>query len=289
MIGRAKLQKTQLKRKGLITLVLLLCCLNGQSFAGTLLDKCYRQPSLVPPPFSPTRTLYVFIDQTTNLNQNMKDSITNLVTQWGSQGENVKITRFSANIKGQYSELVFDEVGNNQPSEAYLFHIRPGPKRRLLKCLRERDKLFDQKLKKALDKTLKLTNDKLPKTNLLHALKDFARQIVKDDKTKDKTVLLVSDGLENSNLLSFHQRGRIRIINSRRALQQARRNKLIPKWNQATVYMLGLGHISDKNFYASPRVINPLKTFWKNYFKEGDAIVHPYSLGTPMILRKSLL
>jgi hypothetical protein len=269
--------------------IILLFATAGQSFAGTFLNSCYDLPGVNPPENKPQKGLYVFIDQTMALTPMMKQAVIDLVAQWGAHGERVKISRFSANISGQYSELVFDEVGNIPPTEPYLFHLRSKHKRQILACIKEKKNDFQKALVDTLATTLKLTNDKLPKTNLIHSLAEFAEQMVAVDDIDDKTVLLVTDGLENSDLFSFHKRGKVKLINPKQSLSKVRGAGLLPSWHKAKVYVMGLGYISDEKFYARPKIIKPLKQFWERYFAEGNAVLKANSIGTPMLLTKSIL
>ncbi len=291
-----KLQPKAATRASQINTVLLCSALllagwlySGQLFAGTMLKSCYDLPGVTEPTIEPSKGLYVFIDQTMALTPMMKASIIELVSQWGAQGERVKISRFSANISGQYAELVFDETGNIPPSEAYLFHLRRKHKKQILACLEQRKNDFHNALTDALTNTLKITDDKLPQTNLVHSLKDFAEKMVAIDSTKDKTVLLVSDGLEHSDVFSFHQRGKVKTIKPKDSLNLVRRKGLIPNWHGAKIYVLGLGYISDDKFYARPKILKPLVQFWERYFIEGGGVLKANSIGTPMLLTKSIL
>lgn len=277
-------------RRILQLITALLCVLPpGQTFAGSFLNHCYDIPGVQPPPINPKKVLHVLIDQTMALSPAMKTALIELVSQWGEHGERVTISRFSANIKGQYTDLVFDEVGNIPPTEEYLFHLRTKDKKAILACLQARKDEFKNALTDALSNTLKITDDKLPQTNLVHSLNDFAEQLVADRSIEDRTVLLVSDGLEHSDLFSFHQHGVVKTIYPQQALNEIRRKHLIPNWHQAKIYFFGLGYISDEKFYARPRVIAPLKKFWEVYFSEGNARLNVNSFGTPMLLTKSIL
>ena len=277
-------------RIGKILTVLAIGCVvvSGQLFAGSLLKPCYDIPGLTPPEMKASKGLYVFVDQTMDLTATMKAAVVELVTEWGDRGERVQISRFSANVKGQYSELMFDEVGNIPPTPDFLFNLRRKDKIEFLQCLENRKNDFYLKLNNSLTTTLKLTDDKLPKTNLLHSLYTFAEQIVADNSVTDKTVLLVSDGLENSDLFSFHRHGKVKTIDARKMLDIVRRNKLIPNWYGAKVYLFGLGYISDEKFYLRPKIVDPLKQFWEHYFIEGQGTMQPNSIGVPMLLTKSI-
>ena len=270
-------------------LFIALALFGGQCVAGTALKNCYDLPGVIAPTISPNKALHVFIDQTMAITAEMKTSVVELVSEWGSNGERVTISRFSANIKGNFSELVFDQIGNIPPTEPFLFHLRRKHKKSILACIKEHKGDFHNSLVEALTNTLKISSDALPKTNLIHSLNDFADQLVADKTTSDKTVLIISDGLENSDLFSFHKRNKIRKINYQKMLNIVRRKNLIPNWFGAKIYLLGLGYISDSKVYVRPKLIKPLKKFWTKYFLEGDAVIEINSIGTPMLLTKSIL
>jgi len=42
-------------------------------------------------------------------------------------------------------------------------------------------------------------------------------------------------------------------------------------------------------FMVRPKFIEAIKRFWTTYFTKGNAILHKDSLGTPMLLTKSLV
>ena len=277
-----------MKQLIILGVILIFTLVNGQVLAGSMLKGCYDLPGIVAPITKPSKGLYVFIDQTMGLTAPMKKAVIDLVSEWGNKGERIQITRFSANIKGQYSELMFDEVGNINPTEEFLFHLRKKQKKAILDCVDQRKENFQHKLQHILTSTLTLTDDKLPKTNLLHSLYTFSEQIVADKSITDKTVLLVGDGLENSDVFSFHKRGKVKKINARKMLDIVRKNQLLPSWHHAKIYFFGLGYISDQKFYLRPKITKPLITFWEHYFTEGQGVLHPNSIGVPMLLTKSI-
>jgi len=274
----------------LILSVTCICLLpNRQVIAGSMYHDCYNIPGYLAPTLKSKKILYVFIDQTMKLTPAMQKSAIDLISDWGQHGERVKILRFSANIKGQYSELVFDKIGNIPPSQEFLFHLRRKDKADFLRCIKSQKHNFTEKMITAMTATLKLTDEKLPQTNLIHSLFDFAHQLVSMDSIADKTALIISDGLENSDLFSFHKRGVVKKINPKKSLATVKKFKLIPNWGKTKVYLMGVGYISDEKFYLRPKIVKPLKAFWWRYFTAGNATLHKNSIGIPMLLTKSIL
>lgn len=251
------------------------------------LPSCYAGLYLGEPERTTTHAYYLFVDQTTPLTAALKVNIANLTANWGSDGEHVKVVRFSANVSGQYTELMFDEFSDPPPTQEYLFHLRADDKLKLLDCIKARDQKFHRLFKQSVEQTLALTNGKLPKTDLLHALKELTTKILAPETNYEQTVLLVSDGLENSSYASFYQsKTIIKPIDTRKTLDEISKFNLIPNWHGAKVYMFGLGYLRDDKIYANPKMLQPLKDFWQSYFNLGKAQL--MELGTPELLVSTL-
>ena len=270
----------------LIALALSLL-LTTPAWAGPPLPSCYAGSYLGEPERATTHAYYLFVDQTTPLTAALKANVADLTSNWGSDGEHVKIVRFSANVAGQYTELMFDEFSDPPPTQEYLFHLRAEDKPKLLECIKARDAKFHKQLSQAVSQTLTSSNGKLPKTDLLHALKELTSKVLMPETNYDQTVLLVSDGLENSNYASFYQRKTvIKPIDVHKTLDEISKFNLIPNWHGAKVYMFGLGYLPDDKIYANPKMLQPLKDFWQSYFSLGKAQL--MELGTPELLVSTL-
>jgi hypothetical protein len=251
------------------------------------LPSCYAESYLAEPERGPARNLYLFVDQTTPLTAAMKTKIAELVADWGRNGERVKVVRFSANVRGQYSEMMFDEFADPPPTQEYLYHVHPDHKPRLLECLTSRDQQFRKRLQGVVARVVNLTNKDLPKTDLLNSLKELAAKVIAPDAGSDQTVLLVSDGMENSAFMSFYQRKTIvKPMDPHKTLTEIGKANLIPSWHGAKIYMYGLGFVPDEKVYAHAKMLQPLKEFWTSYFNLGKAQL--MELGTPELMMTSL-
>lgn len=254
--------------------------------ATTRLPNCYDALGLPEPALQQANILYIFVDQTISLTPAMKSKVTALVSDWGSADDRIKIARFSANIHGQYTELMFDESADPAATDEYLFHLRIKDKRRLLACLQDRRESFHVFFNKALTDTLNLTNPKLPKTDLFYSLQELANKTMTVGKGVHQTVLIISDGLENSDFLSFHGRGIVKKIDPQVSMEKLARHALLADWNNSDIYMYGLGYVNKKTSYIRPKLMAPLKAFWRFYFvaSHGNLI----QLGSPDLLLTSI-
>lgn len=254
--------------------------------AATNHPSCYQQLALNAPEGNTHKALYILIDQTMPLSSAMRANLNSLLSSHPQSGEQVRIARFSPNIKGQYTELVYEGVRDSPPSEAYLYHLRDQDKQDLLACMADQKKNLQQGFKSAFQASLGEINTQLPRTELLHALKRLSETVLINDEIDDKTVLIISDGMENSEVTSFYRRRTIGKINYEREMSKVNRHDLLADWRGAKVYMYGLGNIKDERKHIKPSQLSPLLAFWRGYFNAGGAIIK--ELGTPAVLSSQL-
>lgn len=250
--------------------------------AATALPGCFEQLEVPPADNAPVRALYLFVDETTPLAEPMKARVAELVADWGRAGDVVKIARFAANMNGRHPELVFSASVDRRPSEDYLFNLRYAEKAALLSCFEKHAQDFRQQFRDHLAATLNSVDPKLPKTDLLHALRALANDVILIKDAPEKTVLLVSDGLENSGLQTFYKGRAAKRIDPKSEIATARKHRLIANWKGASVYMYGIGLNPNGQKYLPPQQVDALKNFWERYFVEGNAMVR--GMGTPELL-----
>ncbi len=271
----------------LIALIASLLCIYASVALGAGTKSCYDKIDYIKPNnVIAERALYVFIDQTTPLSGKMRKNLSALLTKWGRQGDLLKIARFSANYRGKYPELIFNEKIDGLPGQQYIYNLRWKDKKELLACIENNEKQVSKAFAKVVKETLESNNPKTPKTELLYSLKELSRQVIIKNEAKQKTVLLVSDGMENSHLLSFYKKGGLKKVNVRKTILKIRRQGLIGHWKGTEVYIYGLALGSKKNPYTSPQSVNRLKSFWEHYFVEGGAVIK--GIGAPELLVSSI-
>lgn len=268
-----------------ITLLIASISFNS-AYATSNITDCYEAEGLTPPKTSADKILYVFIDQTTLLPDNMKSKLMTLVTDWDKPGDRVKIARFSAQTKGQYNELMFDEMVLPFPDQEYLYNMKRSKKKPLLACLNQRRQEYSKSLDNAMTSTLALIGKTLPKSEIFYSLRELSKSLITESDVADKTILFVSDGLENSSFTSFYARKGIKLISTNETMGIINKNSLQADWDNAKVYILGLGYFPDSKLYIRPNYIERLKGFWMSYFTAGSGEI--VAVGTPMLLTNSI-
>lgn len=255
-------------------------------WASTTSSSCYQQLDLEMPENNINSALYIFIDQTMPLNSRMRSNLNTLLSTHPKSGEQVRVARFSPNIKGQYTELSYEGSLDSKPSEAYLYQLKESQKEALKACINRQKTEEKQALTRAIKRNLEFINTQLPRTDLLYALKRLSETVLINDTIDDKTVLIISDGLENSEVSSFYRRRSIATINSEKEMSKVIKHQLLADWHGAKVYMFGLGNIKDERKYIKPSQLESLKKFWNSYLTAGGATVK--ELGTPALLTRQL-
>ncbi len=273
-------------RKPIQLVILVTLLLSTTSWASMESRSCYQQLELEMPENNISRALYIFIDQTMPLNTRMRNTLNKLLSEHPKRGEQVRIARFSPNIKGQYTELTYEGFLDSKPSEAYLYQLRDEDKQALLSCIEEQKTRTKQAMQNAFKHNLQLIDTQLPRTELLYALKRLSETVLVNDQIENKTVLIISDGLENSEVTSFYRRRNIAPINVEKEIAKVNKHNLIANWHGANIYMFGIGNIKDERRHIKPSQLELLKKFWNSYFNAGGAVVK--ALGTPALLTHQL-
>jgi len=233
----------------------------------------------------PTRALYIVVDQTMEMSDNMPQKIEQLIADWGRPGDLIKVARFSANMREHYPSVEYQFKHEPKPTEKYLFGLRWADKKQLEECLARQEGDSKAAFSKALGQVFAGVNPKTPKTDIFQALKQLSKHML-DNDVQEKVVLLVSDGLENSAVTSFYHKGKIRKIDSRKEIAKLRRQGLVSHWAGARIYMYGLGLPPKKQKYMDMNTAKALSKFWEHYFVEGEAKVA--ALGSPELLISSV-
>lgn len=270
-------------RHSLLFLILLACA--GLPAQGAeAVKSCYTSAGLETPA-GDQRALYILVDQTMALPAEMQAAIAGLVSDWDRSGDRVKIVRFSANVRGQYTELMFDGARDLAPDEPYLFHLPNDVHDTLLACLEKNRSDFRRAFVGALGATLTRANSKIPKTELFYSLRTIAHDVLKDG-IEDKTVLLITDGLENSAYLNLHRGKPFKPIDGNQVMAKLRKEGLLPDWGRAKIYVYGLGYLGPGKGYVRAQLLESVKGFWGRYFAAANGRIQ--GLGTPALLVTSL-
>lgn len=271
-----------------ITLLLSALAFGTFSIAATdAIPSCYDS-KLAAPTVPLAKEIFVIIDQTTPLDDQLKQSIANQVRPFLTAGNGFSLLVFSAFTQGKYTQLL---------TSGQLDHPLPAAQRndvskpRLSKfdqCMGLQSAQAAQAVGGALRTAFGGTSGEIAKSDVLASLKDISGK-VRQSQASEKVVLLVSDMLENSSVSSFYASQSVRRIDSEREIKLATDNQLIGNFGDARIYVLGAGLLSDdakksKAAYRDPKTMQALASFWKSYFDKSKAQLMEF--GQPALLNQ---
>lgn len=270
------------KKLFLSTLFLIsgVCC--AQSNA---LPSCYNSKIVEVTKIS-NNELFVIVDQTTMLNNQLKQQLADQIRPFLTFGNSVNITVFSSFNQGKYTHVVASGRIEHKLPDA----VRSDTSKPLLakfdECLQTQLLYANQLVGAALRHAFDGTSSDLAKSDIFSSLKEIS-SIVRSSSAKNKFVLLASDMLENSSISSFYQNQSVRLIDPEKELNSVAKLDLYADFAGARLYVIGMGLISEdlkssKNQYRDPKTLAALAAFWTQFFVKSNAQL--IELGKPALL-----
>jgi hypothetical protein len=233
------------------------------------------------------KELFVLIDQTTSLDDELKESVIRNSLSSVNYGNAFTVGKFSAFVQGNYSGV----VTSAQLDWPLKDGVRNDISKKLLqgydKCMKSQVGYAKKTLDDSLNKTFGATTNAIVRSDILKSFQELAKNTVKASTAKEKTVFIVSDMLENSSITSFYYKNGVKKIDPAAEMKLVEANKMFADFGGANVYVLGAGLVPStsnvaSDSYRDPKTMNALHEFWKMYFKKSNAKLIEF--GQPALL-----
>ncbi len=272
----------------LAPLLLSAMALCTSSMAATdAIASCYDS-KLSAPAVPLEKEIFVIVDQTTLLDDQLKQSVANQIRPFLTTGNGFSVVVFSAFTQGKYTQLLTSgQLDHPLPAEQRNDVSKPRLSK-LDQCMTRQSALAGQVMGSALRTAFEGTSGEIAKSDVLASLKDISGK-VRQSQAAEKVVLLVSDMLENSSISSFYASQSVRRIDPEREMKLASDSQLIGNFGDARIYVIGAGLLSDdakknKAAYRDPKTMQALASFWKSYFDKSKAQLMEF--GQPALLNQ---
>ena len=277
-----------MKNQFLVTVLLTAIVFATPGLAATdAIATCYDS-KLNAPAVPAAVEIFLIIDQTTLLDDQLKQSVANQLRPFLAAGNAFSVLVFSAFTQGRYTQLL---------TSGQLDHPLPAGRRndvskpllsRFDQCMSRQPALVAQAVGGALRTAFGESSGDIAKSDVLASLKDISGK-VRQSQASEKVVLLVSDMLENSSVSSFYAGQSVRRIDPERELKTASDSQLLGNFGGARIYVLGAGLLSDdarknKSAYRDPKTMQALASFWKSFFEKSKAQLVEF--GQPALLNQ---
>ena len=252
-----------------------------------VIPSCYDK-KLSAPATPMAKEIFVLIDQTTLLDDQLKQSVAEQVRPFLAKGNGFSVLIFSAFTQGKYTQLLSSGRLDHALAEAGRNDVSKPVLTKLDQCIARQPMLAAQAVGGALREAYAGSSGEIAKSDVLASLKDMSGK-VRQSQAAEKIVLLVSDMLENSSVSSFYVSQSVRRIDPALEMQLATENQLLADFAGARLYVLGAGLLGEdtkknKAAYRDPKTMQALASFWKTYFDKSNAQLMEF--GQPALLNQ---
>lgn len=272
-------------KKTLFTIALTLCSLHalGQTERDDIIS-CYDYADVSDfKPSSYMRNVVVMVDQTVNLDTNLKKTVHQQMGQLLTAGDRIRIVPFSANAQGRYTDVTFDgtfDIELSQDSRNAMNRLKLNK--------------FDACMEKQKAGAIRLVHEKLkmsfhdsdqayPKTELVGSLMNVSKSLFSDGGEQRKILILVSDMLENSDVSSFYSQGSVRAIDAEDEFVKYELSIPNDALSSVDVFVIGGGYLNGGKAYSSQVALNSLRSFWEKVVTKAGGDLSDF--GTPQLLK----
>lgn len=267
--------------------ILLCSALTAFAVTHNSIKSCYDLAKIDGKNTAINKELFVLIDQTTYLDDELKQSVIQNSIANVNYMDAFTVAKFSAFIQGNYSGVVTSAQLDWPLKE----DLRNDTPKKLLqgydKCMKSQVGYAKKTLDDSINNTFGASTNTIVRSDILKSLQEIAKNAVKTSMAKQKTVFIISDMLENSSITSFYYKNGVKKIDPVSEMKIVETNKMLADFDGANVYILGAGLVpstSNKatDSYRDPKTMNALQEFWKMYFKKSNAELIEF--GQPALL-----
>lgn len=255
------------------------------------IPSCYAFSKVGVSPPEVERALFVLIDQTTVLDAELKQALSDSVRSFLRPGTSFTVIRFSAFSQGRYLDIVSTGVLEQPIPQEVRNSISVKALKQFDSCVRGQVEFGAKMAFSSIEKIVIDSTSGLEKSDVMASLAEVSR-IAKESKAPRRVVLAVSDMLENSSISSFYEKNGVRRIDPTKEMKVAEESKVIGDFGEASVYVMGAGLLADstdgkskghsKSGYRDPKTMTALKQFWSSYFAKSNAKLEEF--GMPALL-----
>lgn len=252
------------------------------------IPSCYAANNLTPPRSS-EHELFILVDQTTQLDARLQNSVRENVGRLVVPGSGFLVASFSAFSQGRYLEVLL--AGTLEAPIPTKARDDIGVKllRNFDKCMQDQLSYGRKVAATALDRAMSGTSPDLARSDIMASLKELSGR-VRESTAREKIVFVVSDMLEYSSISSFYANRNVRLLDPAKEIKTAEAAQQIGDFAGARIFVLGAGFIKenaadnskDTGIYRDPKTLGALKQFWEQYFTRSNAQLIEF--GTPALL-----
>lgn len=253
------------------------------------LPSCYRHAKVPPPAQALERAYFLLIDQTTNFDASLKQTIRTQTRANLNPGTQFAIGTFSAFLDNRYTDVVLGGRTDAPLSQEARNDTGKTKLRTLDHCMVRQLDYAKAAATAEIDKAFGGASKTIARSDVFASLADFSKHVVAPGQARTKILLIASDMLENSSIASFYANRAVRRLDPASELQRVQQSGLLPDLAGVRVYVIGAGLLNttgtnvQSGSYRDPQTMLALENFWTAYFKAAKAQLVEF--GKPQLLR----
>lgn len=243
------------------------------------IPSCYADNKIGKSAPAPDRELFVLIDQTTRLDDKLRNAVRENVSHLVKPGTAFVVANFSAISQDHYMEIVTAGSVEAPIPANERNSISVKALRHFDTCMQGQAAYGIRMVVSVINKSLDSSSASLAHSDIMASIKELSGR-VRQSLAKEKIVFVVSDMLENSSISSFYASNTLRRINPAKELKAAEDNQMFGDFIGARVFVLGAGFVSeatgskgkgDKSVYRDPITMAALHQFWREFFSRSKS------------------
>ena len=269
--------------KFIALIVMGLTLYSNPSKAGVITRDCYVFSGVPEPKLPSESEIFIFVDQTTVLNDELKQMVIDRASDYLADGRGFTVAKFSSFLKDQVTNVT--ATGKIQMDlTRELRGGLPRPTVRNFDSCKTTQLIEAQgRLAKELINLMNKSDSNIIRSDIIDSMISLSR-MVRESTAQKKVVFLISDMLENSARFSFYGKGRE--INEEQLIAKLKETTSFADFGRAKIVILGAGVVSsttaNQQSYQDKNFLLKLEGFWRNWFSRSNALVDVF--GTPSVI-----
>jgi hypothetical protein len=251
---------------------------NSVNNAKVEVSDCYKQAGSDFSRPQSQRALFVVVDQTTGLDDHLRETIGENTKQLLEPGTQYAIYTFSAYSRDRYfTPVVAGEIVASV-AESDRESLPTRRLNRLDKCLSAATEKAVSQVEGFLEEATEESSSNFSNSEIMSSLK-HVDDAVQESEAKDKLVIIVSDLIEHSSGMSFYKNKGLRLIDPKAELKKATDNDLLADFDGAKVAVIGAGLLAPESGSGPVRdtkSLQSLHVFWEQWLKASNAKLIKY-------------
>jgi len=232
----------------------------------------------------PTREIFVFVDQTTSLDDALRADVHDRLAPLLKPGMAFTVASFSAYGQGRYATVISAGVTEADMPASQRNEMSVPKLKKLDDCLRAQLPFARKTMNAAIDTALAGSSAELANSEILASLKQLSARVA-GSKAPGRTVVVVSDMIEHSGVTSFYKKSALRTIDPATEMAKVQAAGLIGNFGGTSVTVIGAGALPPGKPSArrGTAEMAALEAFWRQWFTASNAKLKEF--GQPSLLQ----